>query len=69
MGLLLLFGVGGLAAAAAAADPRGVRFEGDGEGRRPIRARWDGVSGMSEMVSFAREGTRGRRAREKFRRR
>jgi hypothetical protein len=45
-----------------------LRFDGEEEGERPIRARWEGVSGMSEIWSLAREGRRGRRPRERFRR-
>jgi hypothetical protein len=47
----------------------GVRLEGEGEGERPMRARWEGVRGMSEIVSFAREGMRGRKERMKLVRR
>lgn len=60
---------GAIDGADASAGTFGVRFEGEGDGGRPMRARWEGVSGMSENVSFAREGKRGRRARERFRRR
>lgn len=47
----------------------GVRFDGDVEGGRPIRTRCEGVSGISEIVSFAREGKKGSSARDRFRRR
>ena len=43
------------AVSAAATAAIGVRLEGEGEDGRPIRARWDGVSGMSDTVSFAWE--------------
>jgi hypothetical protein len=48
----------------------GVRFDGDGDGERPIRARCEGVSGMSEIVSLAVwEWIIGRKAKVRFRRR
>lgn len=65
--MLVLTLNGAVSAAAAAAI--GVRLEGEGDGGRPIRARWDGVRGMSDTVSFAWALTRGSRASEKFRRR
>ena len=62
--LVLLSGVGPAAAVAAL----GVRFDGDGDGDgdRPIRARCDGVSGISAIVSLARARKRGRRAKQRF---
>jgi hypothetical protein len=59
--LVVLPGVSGAAAFE-------LRFDGEEEGARPIRARWEGVSGMSEISSLAWEGRRGRKARERFRR-
>jgi len=67
VGLLLL--LRGVEAGIAAAFGVGLEGEGAGEGGRPIRARWEVVSGMSDIVSFAREGRKGKSARERFRRR